>query len=203
MLVISFLVAVISMAASLFTLYSTYWFPGELKVTLPYPGDNIGFSYDDRVKILIPISFTNTGSTRSRAQVYEIKAIISTPDGNKTKFETRWDYAASYISNQEYLIRYKAGNGGHKDDFKFDSEDQLLYEGRAVPFQVIGGVFITKLYVFAEPEMGAENPSGREATLDLFVETNSSPKHESVSIRKLPQMDSSHFKYARVEGPSK
>jgi len=95
MLVISFLVAVISMAASLFTLYSTYWFPGELKVTLPYPGDNIGFSYDDRVKILIPISFTNTGSTRSRAQVYEIKAIISTPDGNKTKFETRWDYAAS------------------------------------------------------------------------------------------------------------
>lgn len=194
--VISLVVAFISMVASFFTFYFTNVFPGELQVIFP---DNVGFSYDlDRIYILIPITFANAGSARSRVQVNEIAATIKVlPNG--PALHTRWDYAAYYLSNQEYYARYKEWVDKYKPNVKFDSEDQLMYEGRAVPFQVIGGAFISKLYRFAETEdagLSADDLYGKDARLCLSV--NYDEKLQSVPI-KLPHMDSSQFNYVWVD----
>jgi len=210
--VTSVVISVISFVMAFWTFYFTYWYPGELDFT---PPDRIGVSYGllpgyntMGMSIIIPITFTNTGSTRFRSQVYALTADVSTisaPEANQTTFHTRWEYEVSYISSQDYFNKYQDWMKLRpKKDLNLI--DQLIYQSRAVPFQVTGGAFVSKLYLFEETQdmHVAEDPSGREATLELKLRTNSNNTSNSWLFKswffklKLPEKLDSEITYVPV-----
>src|SRR5271166_1929956 len=133
--VTSVVISVISFGTAFWTFYFTYWYPGELDFT---PPDRIGVSYTDKgMQIVIPITFTNTGSTRYRAQVHDMTADVFTlyePERNTTTFHTRWQCDVSFISSEEYFSKYQEWMRVYPDVRQRDLHllDQMIYLSRAV-----------------------------------------------------------------------
>jgi hypothetical protein len=174
----SFVISVISLWTASYTFYFTYFYSGELDFL---PPDRVGIAWDGTaLRMLIPITLTNTSSARYRAQVYEMAADLSTipaREGRRqTSFHMPWQTEMTYISTADYFTKYQEWVKSYPDRSpNLDLPDQLSYVGRAFPFQLIGGAFISKFYLFEETGITHPNdeiPIDTAAVLKVSLRTN-------------------------------
>src|ERR1043166_1725295 len=191
--------ALLSFGVSFWTFYYTYWSEGDLDFISP---PRIGISYpNSQLLILFPVTLTNTGSTRYRAQILEIAADLSTNVSNKmtTTFHMRWENEVAFISTAEYFSKYQEWIKRKDPNRSLDDPDQLVNVTRAFPFQLIGGSFVSKSYTFVEvaKDGDADNPSGREATLNLYIQTKNTKPQWRFQL-KIPELSPDRLTYVDI-----
>jgi hypothetical protein len=184
--VASFVIAIISFITASWTFYYTYWYPGEVQIIV---ADKIGIVYskDNKNKpvgAFVQITFVNTGSLRMRSQISEITADFSSVgkvDAKAISVHMTSVYEVSFISNQEYIARYHDYvKDYHENDRDFTSQDdQLIYEGRSFPFQITGGMIVSKTFALKETSDTQANNDiqlSNNPTLELQILVNNEPK---------------------------
>jgi hypothetical protein len=200
--VTSIVISVISFVTAFYTFYFTYLYRGDVDLI---PPDRIGVYWqDNRLHAIIPITLTNTGSTRYRVQVNGMAARISTVSAganHQASFDMPWQYEVSFITSEDFFTKYQEWlKSDPKHKRNLDLPDQLVHVTRAFPFQLSGGAFVSKSYQFDEVAMHAdqENPEGRAALLYIVLRTNNE-KERSWSFRLyLPEKIISDINYASV-----
>jgi hypothetical protein len=199
----SFVISVISILTASLTFYLTYFYSGDLDFL---PPARVGIARDgNALRMLIPITLTNTSSAGYRAQVHEITADLSIParEGRRqASFHMLWQYEMTYISTQDYFTKYQEWIKAYPDRSPDpDLKDQLNYVARAFPFQLIGGAFISKFYLFEEAgttDRNDEFPIDTEAELKISLRTNDKVPKSWPFRLMLPAEIKDYYTYAYI-----
>ena len=122
--------SLVAVVVSFLSYYMVYEFPGKLIIHLP---DRVGVHLEgERVFLVYPITFINTGSSRMHRQILRLTSVL-TSAGETVPFATiRWAYEKKYVA---------AGPNA-------TTLDNLVYENRASPFDLPGGTSVTRIYDF-------------------------------------------------------
>jgi hypothetical protein len=173
------LISVIGATLSGATFYFVNISRGELDVFLP---DKVAVAFrSNRLHVLVPLTLTNTGSTRSRRQVHKVVAdVVSLAEQSKgsQKFTALWQYEVKFMDRLEYFKNYpdeRARDTGEPDF--------LVYVNRALPFQLIGGAFVSKTYDFMQPVDCACDPVLGDFELAIMVHTESGEVRRAATYR--------------------
>jgi hypothetical protein len=125
---------------------------------------------------------------------------ISAPDSQGAVLHMPWTYEASWMTSADYFTKYQEWIKSNSDPRGFNTKLQVIDAGPVLPFQLIGGAFVSKAYLFEEvgiAHVDAENLSGKEATLELRLRTNTGTKSWFFQLT-VPELSSSQVIYANV-----
>jgi hypothetical protein len=161
---------------ALFTYFLVWGYSGELKVVLP---DRVGLEYEtmpdgqpspDRLKMLLPITFTNTGASHTRRHIINVSASLlpadPPPPPSKNPIFT-WEWEIRFISTDEWLLKHRgkdenpvnqnlAARSNNRTQERAAAaipspdapervEDQRDYVTRAFAFPLSGGESVSKV----------------------------------------------------------
>jgi hypothetical protein len=133
--------SVIAIVLSMVTLYSNYWDTGSLQVY--YPKE---FSVDVKNNSYLcpyfPVTLFDTAPASNAKVVNEIVLRSRIIPGEDQYVDHDWSYFERYMSTLDYNKTYP----DNKTDLTLP--DQLVYDGRVLPFSILGKQSLTRLIYF-------------------------------------------------------
>jgi hypothetical protein len=183
--------SVIATLVSIITFVLVYAWPGELKVVLPV---QVGLKTEGgQLKLLLPVTFTNTGAPSIRRHIVTLRAELHDREQPHIqpvvlRWESEWRFVGVLEFNKKYLDQADPG-----------VEDYIEYVSRAVPFAIAGGQSTSKV-MFLKQRPGAVGDSGfRSFELNVIAKTEGKQFTQAARFNCKTKAQSARFDWCQKE----
>jgi len=183
-------ISIVAAIISIVTFFWVYAYQGKLEVTIP---SQIGVAKSgyDKLQILVPFVFTNTGATRTHRHITNITANIIPLSNNGAELPSAligWTYEVQFISTWAYHTKYP------DQQVNMKQMDKVDYVSRAFPFHLEGGDSVSKVYIFEQKDGTFDSAGVGNFMLVITIWTNK--EHFTMKSKYLGNIEiSADFSY--------